>query len=190
MRRRTRVGIGVAVAVAVTAAAAVFVARGQDEPRAVLVDERRGVLHGVAFGDPLDSVRARRGEPSDDSQGFFPRGADYNGPPAIPNPPSDPRAAPTPLHYGETAYLISPTVGVFSMATLEDGARTKAGVGIGDALDRVRESYRRVRCGESVAGEAVLGGDTPMYPWCRATVGEVRIFFGEDPIESITLTKR
>jgi hypothetical protein len=76
------------------------------------------------------------------------------------------------------------------MATLADGAETRAGVGVGDDLERVRERYRRVSCGESVAGESLLGGDTPMYPWCRAIVGNVRVFFGENPIESITLTKR
>lgn len=94
---------------------------------------------------------------------------------------------PTPLHYRDTAYLVSPTVGVFSMVTLESGARTREGVGVGDELARVRERYDRVDCGESVAGEGLFG-ETPMYPWCRAIVGDVRVFFGEDPIESITLT--
>jgi hypothetical protein len=176
---------GVVVALALT------LAGEDDEAPTVLVDERTGVLHGVRFGDSEDKVRTRLGEPSDDHQGVFPEGADYTGPPAIPSPRTDqrPPRKPTPLHYDESAYLVSPTVGVFSMATLEQGAQTRAGIGVGDDLELVRERYERVKCGEAVAGEAMFGGETPTYPWCRAIVGDIRAFFGEDPIESITLTR-
>jgi hypothetical protein len=180
--------IAVLVIVIAAAAAAVVLADG-DRP-AVHVDERRGVLEGVAFGDDVGRVRSLRGEPSDDDPGFFPSGSDYTGPPGIPIPAADGRVAPTELHYGTTAYLVSATAGVFSMATLDDAAETRAGVGVGDDLELVRKRYHRVTCGESVAGESLVGGDTPMYGWCRAIVGNVRVFFGEDPIESITLTKR
>lgn len=123
--------------------------------------------------------------------GFFPEGADYTGPPAIPSPETDQgsRIPPSELHYDGTAYLVSPTVGIFSMATLEQGARTRAGVRVGDDLELVRDRYDRTECGEAVAGEPLLGGETPTYPWCRAIVTGTRIFFGEDPIESITLTR-
>jgi hypothetical protein len=178
--------VGAAVALAVA-----FYA-GRDTPAPpVLVDERLGAVRGVQFGDTGEEIRARLGEPSDEHQGFFPQGATYTGPPAIPSPRSDqtPPSPPTPLHYAGTAYLVSPTVGVFSMAALEDGARTLAGVAVGDDLEKVRRVYGRVDCGESVAGEAMFGGDTPMYPWCRAIVGDIRTFFGDDPIDSITLTR-
>jgi hypothetical protein len=181
----------VAGVAAVVVALALTLARKDDEARTVLVDERVGVLHGVRFADSEAEVRARLGEPSDDHQGVFPEGADYTGPPAIPSPRTDqrPPRQPMPLHYEDSAYLVSPTVGVFSMATLEQGARTRAGIGVGDDLELVRERYERVECGEAVAGEPLFGGDTPMYPWCRAIVGDIRTFFGEDPIESITLTR-
>jgi hypothetical protein len=97
------------------------------------------------------------------------------------------RTPPSELHYGDTAYLVSPSSGVFSMATLEQGARTRAGVGVGDELEGVRVAYADVQCGEATAGEAVFG-ESPSYQWCRALVGGVRVFFGGDPIESITLT--
>jgi hypothetical protein len=190
MAPRTLAALLLASAAVVMALALAF--GGDDEEASpVLVDERDGILHGVRFGDSEDEVRARRGEPSDDSDGFFPDGADYTGPPGIPSPRTDqasPRQ-PRPLHYDETAYLVSPSVGVFSMATLEEGARTRAGPGVGDDLALVRERYDRVDCGEAVAGEPLLGGETPTYPWCRALVGGIRVFFGEDPIESITLTR-
>jgi hypothetical protein len=178
-------------AAAVVVALALTLARKDEEAPTVLVDERMGALHGIRFGDSEGEVRARLGKPSDDHQGVFPEGADYTGPPAIPSPRTDqrPPRQPTPLHYDESAYLVSPTVGVFSMATLEQGARTRARIGVGDDLELVSERYERVECGEAVAGEPLFGGETPMYPWCRAIVGDIRAFFGEDPIESITLTR-
>lgn len=164
---------------------------GHDRAPRVLVDERNGVLHGVRFGASEREVRDRRGEPSDDREGYFPEGARYTGPPAIPSPQVDqtaPRGAPTALHYGQTAYLVSPTVGVFSMTSLEHGARTGTGIGVGDDLRLVRARYDRVACGKATAGEPMFGGEPPSYPWCRAIVGDIRVFFGEDPIKSITLT--
>jgi hypothetical protein len=165
--------------------------RNGGTPQAVLVDEQVGRLRGVTFGDSSSAVRARLGEPSDDEDGFFPHGADYTGPPAIPAPASDrgSRTPPDELHYEDAAYLVSPTAGVFSMAILAEGARTRAGIGVGDELERVREVYDRVNCGEAIAGEPLFGDDYPTYPWCRAVVGDVRVFFGEDPIESVTLTR-
>lgn len=169
---------------------ALFAFRSDDEAQPVLVDERAGVLHGVRFGDSEDGVRARLGEETDDQPGVFPAGADYTGPVSIPSPESDrgSRVPPSELHYDDTAYLVSPTAGVFSMATLDKGARTRAGVGVGEELERVRERYDRVECGEAVAGEPLFGGEVPTYRWCRALVGDVRVHFGGDPIESITMT--
>jgi hypothetical protein len=163
---------------------ALFLVRRDEEVQPVLVDERAGSLHGVRFGDGEGEVRARLGEETDDRLGYFPAGADYTGPAAIPSPD---RRSPSELHYCDTAYLVAPTAGVFSMATLDRGARTRAGVGVGDELDLVRERYDRVECGEAIAGEALFG-ESPTYPWCRALVGDVRVHFGGDPIESITMT--
>ncbi len=187
---RTPVLVVAALGLGIVGAAAFAVADRDETSKSVIVDERGGVLHGVRFGDDEAAVRRRLGQPTDDAPGVFPEGADYTGPPFIPSPKSDqgrPPRQPITLHYDEASYLVSPTVGVFSMSTLAAGARTRAGVGVGDDLARVRERYDRVTCGESVAGEAIVGA-TPMYPWCRALVGEVRVFFGEDPIASITLT--
>ena len=180
----------VAVIVAGIALAAAIVIVSADEP-VVMVDERSGVLNGVRFGDSEAEVRARHGEPSDDDDGFFPEGADFTGPPSLPSPRSDqrPPREPTPLHYDDAAYVVSPTRGVFAMASLAEGARTRAGVGVGDELRLVRERYDRVVCGEAITGEDLFGGELPMYPWCRALVRDgIRVFFGEDPIHSITIT--
>ena len=149
-----------------------------DEPT-VVVDERAGSLHGVRFSETSAEVRERLGEPTDAEDGFFPAGVRYTGPPSIPAP----GGRPTPLHFDDTAYLISPDDGVQAMATVAGGARTRAGVEVGDALARVREEYEPVVCGEEV------GGEGEGYDWCRARVGPVSVFFGGDPVASITLTR-
>jgi hypothetical protein len=165
--------------------------REDEETPPVLVDERQGVLHGVRFGDVEAEVRARLGEETDDRDGVFPEGADYTGPPVIRPPKTDlgSRIPPSELHYDDMAYLVSRTVGVFSMSTLEHGARTREGIGVGDALELVRELYGRTECGEAVAGEPLFGGDPPTYPWCRAIAGDTRVFFGGNPVTSITMTR-
>ena len=180
----------VAVLLLAAGAASVWLRRAADE-QTVVVDERVGVLRGVRFGASSASVRARLGPPTDQEDGFFPAEADFTGPPMIPSPRSDQgtRTPPAELHYDENAYLVSPTVGVFAMASVAGGAITRAGIGVGDDLDRVRERYDRVSCGAAIAGEPLFGDDYPTYPWCRTKVGEIGVFFGGDPIESITLTR-
>lgn len=173
-------------------AALVFglVALRRDDAEALLVDEHAGTLHGVRFGDSESDVRTRLGQETDDRAGYFPAGRQYTGPFAIPVPASNhaSRIAPSELHYRDDAYLVSATAGVFSMTTLDGSAQTRAGVGVGDELALVRERYARVSCGDAVGGESLLGrGRT--YPWCRALVGDTRVFFGADPIASITITR-
>lgn len=149
------------------------------------VDERAGVVRGIHFGAAANEIRRRLGKPTDDKMGFFPAGTDYTGPPAI---SVRDRVHPATLHYEDTAFLVSRTSGAFAMVTLAGSARTRAGVAVGDDLDRVRERYRRVTCGDASAGEPVLGGAAPTYHWCRTVVDGVHVFFGGDPIASITLT--
>jgi hypothetical protein len=160
---------------------------GDEAAKPVLVDEQSGLLRGVRFGDTAEKVRAHLGEETDDRDGVFPAGAEFTGPPQISIPRADgsPPTQPEELHYESTSYLVSPTAGVFAMVTLAEGARTSAGVAIGDSLHRVRDVYDRVDCGKAVGSEDDFGRPTG-YPWCRVN-GDIRLFFGEDPIASITL---
>ena len=67
-------------------------------------------------------------------------------------------------------------------------ARTMRGVAIGDDLARSRCLYD-VGCGSGVGGER-LGGGSLKYPTCRGTIEErIRIWFGEDPIRSIAISR-
>lgn len=193
-RRRALLAVALLAGAAVVAAVALLgTSRGDRPARSERVNETEGRLRGVRFGASAAQVRAALGKPTDDGQGFFPEGADFTGPPAIPAPSSDrgTRVSPETLHYQDAAYLVSPTAGVFAMAVLAEGAETRAGVRVGDSLERVRERYSsKVDCGEAAAGESLFGGDPPTYPWCRTRIGDLGVFFGEDPIESITLTRR
>ena len=186
MRLRAAVALAVLVAAAAVVGVVLVATHRNDEPSPVLVDEKVGVLHGVHFGDGVRDVRRRLGPEADDRDGFFPAGATYTGPPSISVPQANrrPRVRPIELHYDDYAYLVSPSAGVFAMATLERGARTRAGVGVADDLERVRERYVDNECGRASATESAA------YPWCRADVGDIRVFFGGDPIGSITLTRR
>jgi hypothetical protein len=178
----SRAALGLAVAVLLSGCAH----KGSSKAaRPVTVDERIGVVQGVHFGDTAKDIRLRLGEPTDHKDGFFPSGADYTGPPSI---AVRDRARPMTLHFKHSAFLVSRRVGTFSMATLAENARTRAGVAVGDDLDRVREHYKAVTCGEQIAGEGSFGGETPQYRWCRTVVAGVHVFFGGDPIASITLT--
>lgn len=157
---------------------------GGSSRAAPTVDENAGTLGGVRFGDTAAQVRHRLGDPSDSAEGFFPKGERYTGPPGIPSPDQGTATRPQPLHYGSSAYLVSPTAGVYSMATVAKGSTTKAGVAVGDPLADVATSFKHIDCGRTP------GGESPSYDWCRATLPKLRVFFGGDPIRSITLTRR
>ena len=149
-------------------------------------------MHGVRFGDTERAVRGRHGEPSDDEDGVFPEGSDYTGPPAL----SSRRRSATSVRRGGRSRCttkMSPTSSRVAGRVLDGNTRKRRTDSRrrrrGEDLSRIREHYDRVKCGEAVAGESLLGGEPPTYPWCRAIVGDIRVFAGGDPVESITLTR-
>ena len=148
------------------------------------MDERTGAYGAVRLGSSAANVRAAFGVPAAGS-GYYPAGHEgASGPTSIPTPGG---RRPTLLRYEDVAFLAAEATGVYSLKATD--AVTSTGVGVGDALDRVRELYRGARCGEDVAGEPFFRDEAPTYPWCRARVGDVDIFFAGDPVEAITLTR-
>jgi hypothetical protein len=163
---------------------------GGDSASGGLVHERRGSYGGIAMGASEQDVRRVFGEPGG-GQGFFPLGesfAEIGGPPAVSVWPPGTRKRATVLRYDGVAFLVG-SRGVFAFVVTAEGARTRMGVAIGDRLRDARRRYR-LGCGEGVGGEPLFGGETPTYPYCRGTIGDrIRIWFGQDPIRSITLAR-
>lgn len=151
----------------------------------IVIDEQSGSYGDVHFGSSDAEVRAAFGEPSDED-GFFPLNADsYTGPVFIQSPGG---RKPLLLKYEDVAFLVAPDYGVFAIAVTRPDVSTTRVVEIGDPLQDVQTNYEDVGCGEAVAGEGLLGGDPSTYPWCRARLASVDVFFGGDPAESVTLT--
>lgn len=64
------------------------------------------------------------------------------------------------------------------------GARTLAGIGLGDSLRKARAGYPRVSC--DVRNQ---DSEYEPYPYCTARLKRgLYIWFGQDPIRSITIS--
>ena len=75
---------------------------------------------------------------------------------------------------------------VHDFGVTSEGATTRGGVAIGDDLDAAKDAYPKLRCG--VANE---GTEYEEYPYCTGRVAPQRfIWFGDDPIQTITLGAR
>ncbi|MDP8911861.1 MAG: hypothetical protein M3M94_07345, partial [Actinomycetota bacterium] len=113
--------------------------------------------------------------------GFAPAGespADAGVPESIPG-------AGTLLKYEDVAFLANS--GVYALIVTKKGVTTTRGVSIGDSMDDARRAYR-LTCRDVAGGESPVGGQE-FYPSCRASAGNarLRIWFGRDPIRSITI---
>ncbi len=154
----------------------------------VTIDERAGAYRGVRLGSPVRDVIRVFGEPNRDP-GFAPAGkspAEAGVPQSIRTPGGGPGVL---LKYEDVAFLATSGTGVYAMIVTEEGATTTRGVAIGDEMNAARRRYRP-RCLDVAGAESLLGGQE-LYPSCGANIGNrVRIWFGRDPIESITLVLR
>jgi hypothetical protein len=169
-------------AVVVVAVGGWFVVTRNDGDAAnVAVDERTGAYRGVRFGSSEEDVIRVFGEPVRED-GFAPAGespAEVGVPQSIPGPGEL-------LRYENVAFLVTGERRVYAVMVTEEGVTTKRGVSIGDSIDDARGRYRLV-CRKVAGGESLLGGQE-YYPSCAATLeGGVRIWFGRDPIRSVTL---
>jgi hypothetical protein len=151
-------------------------------PTAVVVDETAASYRGVRIGSSIDDVRRVFGD-SLDPDGFVPVGEQFTGPTLVRNPGGI-RQPPTHLRYEGAAFLILGDFGVYAFVTTEEHAETRAGVGVGHPLTRVRDRYDSVTC-----GRAPKDAGASSYAWCMTRVGRVQVHFGGDPIESITIAR-
>jgi hypothetical protein len=179
---RLRTLLVVAALSLVALGAALAIAREGDTRAAAPIDEARGTYRGVRVGDSAASVRRLLGEPVSREDGFAPAGqspAEVGVPESIPAPGTYRL-----LKYDDVAFLASPA-GVYAFIVTQGGAGTTRGVAIGDRMVEARDAYR-TRCKDVAGGESLLGGQE-FYPSCGARVGPHYVWFGRDPIRSITI---
>ena len=147
------------------------------------IDERTGAYRGVRFGAFERDVIRALGQPDRDP-GFAPAG---ENPSEVGVPESVPAIGPGGLlKYEGVGFLGTPKGGVYALIVTDTGATTRRGVSIGDRMDVARSKYR-LECREVAGGESLFGRQE-FYPSCSARLRNgFRIWFGRDPIRSITL---
>jgi hypothetical protein len=156
--------------------------RSSSSERDLVVSTQRGSIAGVALGDSGSDVERVFGPPLD-RQGYMPIDELFTGPQSIAAPVGG--GGSEPYRFREFAFLVSPGAGVYSLMTTRSGARTERGVAIGDELSAVEGAYPDADCGKYDYGEGARG-----YAWCRVRVGRNEVFFGGDPVASLTVTGR
>src|SRR5262245_9113972 len=181
-----RIWMLVAVAAALIAGAAgawFAVATDGADTATVTIDERTGAYRGVRFGTSEPDVIRALGKPDRDP-GFAPAG---ENPSEVGVPESIPTIGPGGLlKYEGVGFLGTPEGGVYAFIVTDAGATTRRGVSIGDRMDVARSKYR-LECRDVAGGESLLG-EQEFYPSCSARLRHgIRIWFGRDPIRSITL---
>jgi hypothetical protein len=148
----------------------------------VTIDERTGAYRGIRFGTSERDVIRALGKP-DRTPGFAPAGespSEVGVPERIPGRPGGL------LKYDGVGFLGTPEGGVYAFIVTDAGATTRRGVSIGDRMDVAGGKYQ-LECREVAGGESLLGGQK-FYPSCSARLRRgIRIWFGRDPIRSITL---
>jgi hypothetical protein len=149
------------------------------QERVVRVNTQLGTLEGVRMGDTAGAVERRLG-PATYAAGFRPRSAKrFTGPPSI---RSLDGIQPAVAQYRDHAFLIG-SVGAYALTTVASGAVTQRGIRIGGRIDSVKAAHPKAKCGKYPGGEAGA------YRWCSTRVGPNKVFFGGDPIESITIVR-
>ena len=166
-------GLAASMLVAVTPSAA---ATRAERP---LISVAAGTVAGVRVGDTAGDIERKLGRPTYGDGFFALRETRFTGPISIPAPDAIQAAV---LRYPAHAFLVG-SIGAYALKTVAPDAETERGVGVGDALAAARRAYAGARCGRFSSGEGSAFG------WCRARVGPNTVFFGGDPIESVTVTR-
>jgi hypothetical protein len=182
--RRIWTLVALAAALIVGAVGAWFaVATDGADTATATIDERAGAYRGVRFGASERDVIRALGKPDRDP-GFAPAG---ENPSEVGVPESIPAVGPGGLlKYKGIGFLGPPQGGVYAFMVTQAGATTSRGVSIGDRMDVARSKYR-LECREVAGGESLFGRQE-FYLSCGARLRNgFRIWFGRDPIRSITL---
>jgi hypothetical protein len=181
MRRRVTCLLGgLAAALALTGCGD-DTAASRDAPT-LSVDPSAGTVGAVALGDRAAAVRQALGSPAP-AQAARPT-SKVGLPWVIVAPEGRPRGDRAEVLSYDDMYLLSRRdTGVYAVAVWRPGTKTTNGIALGDPLDRARERYPGLKC--AVRNRT---GEHPSYPYCRGRVDGHWVWFGHDPIHSITLS--
>jgi hypothetical protein len=162
--------------------------RAAPGPGGPTVDETTAAFAGLRLGATSKAIRRRFGTPLKSPDGAStPPGVDFYevGGPTFFRPPPALRSRSSSggsVRYRETAWLVEGGRS-YGVMTVAPGARTRAGVRIGDPSERVADRYPGARC--ETANE---GTEYATFPLCEAQPRPgVQLYFGGDPIKSIWL---
>jgi hypothetical protein len=182
---RRSVTILVAAVLATSAAACGDDDRAARSPPTV-VDERAGTVDGVGLGDGRDAIRRALGPGTEGRMiPTVPREIEFEklGLPWTLDPvPGVRRTEVLTIRRNGVSLLVAPRVGAYAVFVWRPGARTTEGIAVGDALDAARTRYDDLRC-------AARNRDSEYasYPYCTGRVGDNYLWFGQDPIRSISV---
>jgi hypothetical protein len=151
-----------------------------------VVDERSGSVDGVTLGDSRRAIRRALG-PGRDRQmlRIIPEHVDFTslGLPWTEDPVPGVRMRDVvTMRRDGLSLLVAPHHGAYAIFVWRRGAQTTRGIEVGDDLETVPREYEDFRCG--VRNRT---SEYPSYPYCTGRVGDTYIWFGQDPIRSITV---
>jgi len=187
----------VGVMVAVIATTLGCGAKGHPPATPLEADEVRGSLGGVEFGDGKATVRkrfgdlGRRPEPYpieplgvDEAEGSGGPWSVVTGPHHV--GPGGLDGEQVTLRYRGTSFFVRDDR-VFGFMVTDSDGRTSRDVGIGDDLSKVPKAYPELECEDESRGETTAIQKAS----CSGQVqGGRSLYFGGDPIESITVMQR
>jgi hypothetical protein len=189
---RQAVAVGIALAFVLAGSVYLMLRDGGESeaaPRSArIIDEGRGTYRGVGIGDSAQEVRHVLG-PTEFADLYHepmsplgaPSFAKVGGATVIRNPGL--LGSPELLRYRDVSFMLMDGK-VFALMTTDFGAATRQGVAIGHDLDAADERYEGLNCEVTEIGDF---GET--LPFCAGVLAPERhVWFGEDPIRSITIT--
>jgi hypothetical protein len=168
----------------------------QDVPALQQIDERAGTVAGVGIGASKARVEARLGRYQRPATAYPTAPTDRNeeqtaGPwSVVTGPhhlgPGGKRGEQVTLRYKGAALFVFRDR-VFGFMISAGNARTGRGVQVGDGLDAAKKAYPTVRCEGSSSSDT----SATQAASCAGFLRKNRwIYFGGDPIRSITLMER
>ena len=157
------------------------------------INERGGTFRGVGLASSRAEIEQEFGQPEPYSRkhGVVPVGHGFYelGLPDRIRPPGRGETvrqlARGVLRYGGASFQTTDEDGVYVFSVVSR-ARTPSGVAIGDPLAKVRRRYPGFRCGVRNRGRPRIA-----YRFCSGRLQSgVYLWFGQDPIRSITLASK